>query len=57
MEEHRSTLDTENLRDFIDAYLVEISKVRSSDLLLGGLHCGLLDSTELHVEAFFCVTE
>ncbi|KAF7696333.1 cytochrome P450 2B4-like [Silurus meridionalis] len=26
MEEHRETLDTENLRDFIDAYLVEIKK-------------------------------
>ncbi|XP_026776880.3 cytochrome P450 2C23 [Pangasianodon hypophthalmus] len=30
MEEHEKTLDTENLRDFIDAYLVEISKQKSS---------------------------
>lgn len=31
MEEHRSTLDTENLRDFIDAYLVEISKQETNE--------------------------
>lgn len=28
VEEHRITLDSENLRDFIDAYLVEMAKVR-----------------------------
>ena len=27
LEEHRETLDPENLRDFIDAYLVEMTKV------------------------------
>ncbi|KAF5889947.1 cytochrome P450 2B4-like, partial [Clarias magur] len=31
MEEHKKTLDTENLRDFIDAYLVEISKQESNE--------------------------
>ncbi|KAM9444594.1 cytochrome P450 2B4-like [Clarias gariepinus] len=31
MEEHKKTLDTENLRDFIDAYLVEISKQGSNE--------------------------
>ncbi|XP_035377234.1 cytochrome P450 2B4-like [Electrophorus electricus] len=29
--EHRNTLDPENLRDFIDAYLVEMSKHKSED--------------------------
>ncbi|KAF5904178.1 cytochrome P450 2B4-like, partial [Clarias magur] len=31
MEDHKKTLDSENLRDFIDAYLVEISKQKSNE--------------------------
>ncbi|KAL6483909.1 hypothetical protein MHYP_G00087820 [Metynnis hypsauchen] len=31
VEEHRKTLDPENLRDFIDAYLVEITKQESKE--------------------------
>ncbi|KAM9445919.1 cytochrome P450 2B4-like [Clarias gariepinus] len=31
VEEHRTTVDTENLRDFIDAYLVEMSKQESHE--------------------------
>ncbi|XP_072552329.1 cytochrome P450 2B4-like [Salminus brasiliensis] len=31
VEEHRKTLDPENLRDFIDAYLVEMSKQQSNE--------------------------
>ncbi|KAF5904179.1 cytochrome P450 2B4-like, partial [Clarias magur] len=56
MEDHKKTLDSENLRDFIDAYLVEISKtVQYGDLCcvyVGRRPLIILNNIKMVKEAF-----